>query len=314
MPLPIAFHKSIKSLARRLGYVVFHKSELNTHEGCLLIRYKQNEYTPFGKKRLDNPKGIELLKKLLPVGYVLKPKQDIIVQKEGYHYVPDIYGKSANKLSDIREEETFFELANAVYEQQTSCLYFDRLHVLYQAAVNVIRNAPPERRLNFIEVGVYKGGGTYFLASVAERMAKGRVQLFAVDTFSGHDKLDLPNGEEGKHNEQRFTDTTFESVQAYLKEFPNVAVLQGRIQDRAEQLADQSFDLVHLDVDIYLPTLFSLRFFGERLNPGGIIIVDDYNYRTCPGIKQAIDDYLSETPFNFYKVELLSGQCLLISR
>lgn len=261
MPLPKFLEKPLYKIAKCFGYVVFHRNELDTDEACLLIRQKQEDYIPLPKDRLDTPVGVDLLRKLLPVGYVLKPRQEVIITKEGYHYVPDIYGKSANKLMDIREEEPFFSLAKTVYDQQTSCLYFDRLHVLYQAATNVIRNSPPNSRLNFIEVGVYKGGGTYFLASVAEQCAKGRVQLFAVDTFSGHDQQDLPHGEEGKHTEERFTDTTYELVQAYLKIFSNVAVLQGRIQDRVESLQDLTFDLVHLDVDIYLPTLFSLQFF-----------------------------------------------------
>ncbi|MFW5652494.1 MAG: TylF/MycF/NovP-related O-methyltransferase [Planctomycetota bacterium] len=41
-------------------------------------------------------------------------------------------------------------------------------------------------------------------------------------------------------------------------------------------LADRRYRFVHIDVDVYEPTLACLEFFWPRLSPGGAIVIDDY--------------------------------------
>lgn len=45
--------------------------------------------------------------------------------------------------------------------------------------------------------------------------------------------------------------------------------------------------LLHLDLDVYEPTLFALENLWERIVPGGLVIIDDYN--TVKGATDAID-------------------------
>lgn len=47
-------------------------------------------------------------------------------------------------------------------------------------------------------------------------------------------------------------------------------------------------------MDLYQPTLDSFRFFYPRLNPGGIILCDDFGFATCPGARKAANDYFSD--------------------
>jgi hypothetical protein len=68
---------------------------------------------------------------------------------------------------------------------------------------------------------------------------------------------------------------------------------------------------VHLDVDIYAATRACLDFFADALLVGGIIIVDDYGFKTCEGAMLAVDSFLEESN-NFMKFHLETGQCLLI--
>jgi hypothetical protein len=51
-----------------------------------------------------------------------------------------------------------------------------------------------------------------------------------------------------------------------------------------------------VDVDLYEPTRDSIRFFYDRLNPGGILVCDDYLFMTCPGATEAIDEFLADKP------------------
>jgi hypothetical protein len=56
---------------------------------------------------------------------------------------------------------------------------------------------------------------------------------------------------------------------------------------------------------------FSLKMVGRQLAPGGWIVVDDYGHLTCPGVAQAVSEFLALSP-QFFRVHLLTGQGLLL--
>jgi hypothetical protein len=74
---------------------------------------------------------------------------------------------------------------------------------------------------------------------------------------------------------------------------------------------EREYGLVHLDVDLYQPTLDSLRYFGPRLAAGGVLIVDDFGSPTCPGIAEAVREYLGEAP-GFQQWRMQAEQAVLI--
>lgn len=229
---------------------------------------------------------------------------------EGYHLVPNIYGSTAYKMVDIRSNKTFAQLADEVRSHGRARLYYDRLYTLYQAVENVAHTQ--EGTLRIMEIGVYKGGGSYFLAAAARQFSKGSVEQYAVDTFEGHSIRDLPKGKDGVHEASYFDDTSYEEVSKYLSNFDFVRTIQGRIQEVAAEVGSQPFNLIHLDVDIYEPTLFVLNTYGKYMPRFSVIVVDDYGFKTCPGVRKAVDEFVAEHPGLFAKFELLTGQCLLV--
>lgn len=60
-------------------------------------------------------------------------------------------------------------------------------------------------------------------------------------------------------------------VQKALATLKRVAIYKGWILGRCLDDADGRFTFVHIDVDLYAPTLDSLRFFHERMRHGGIV-------------------------------------------
>ena len=231
------------------------------------------------------------------INKIIGPRHKLIKRIPGYHYAPNIYGASFNKLIDPRSDKLFFEAATKAIKDRTTSLYYDRLYTFYQ----LVPKAPIS---SFVEAGVYKGGSAYFIASIAKKFHKDP-KVFAVDTFEGFVKEDNPDG----HNKVGvFGDVSYEKVKNYLSEFPFVKVIKGRIQEVAPA---EKFGFVHLDMDIYEPTIWSLNYFGKNLASGGAIVVDDYNTVSCPGIKKAIDEFLKENN-NFLNIDLMNGQALLI--
>lgn len=68
-----------------------------------------------------------------------------------------------------------------------------------------------------------------------------------------------------------------ESIPAYVEANPDLKV-----------------SLLHLDVDLYEPSVATLEYLWPRLSPGGILIIDDYE--RFPGETKAVDDYFKDNP------------------
>jgi hypothetical protein len=73
--------------------------------------------------------------------------------------------------------------------------------------------------------------------------------------------------------------------------FPRAELHAGWIPGVFRNQPELTYRFVHVDVDLYQPTLDSLRYFFPRLCEGGIIISDDYNW---PGAKKACDEFSAE--------------------
>lgn len=236
---------------------------------------------------------------------------DVFPRQKGYHYVPDYYGTAAPKLIDIRSLPWFDMLARQVISQKRTLLYYDRLYTIYQALFR-IKVAIGDSPANMAEVGVYKGGGSYFIAATLQMLKWESATLHCLDTFEGHASQDV-RAEDPHQRASSFSDTSFESVKGYLSQFPNIQVYKGRIQETSPQIEEKTFCFVHLDMDLYEPTVFSLKFFDRRLLSGGVIIVDDYGFLTCPGVKQAVDEFM-EGNTHYFGLHLLTGQYILAKR
>jgi O-methyltransferase len=230
----------------------------------------------------------------------------------GTHLVPDYYGRSAHKQADLRQRQPFRELALQTFKEGRTLLYYDRLFTIYQAIQNAIRTNPPGQPLQFAEVGVFRGGTTAFIMRAAQQLGAGHATIDSVDTFEGHPRGDLKPSLEPAHNDAAlFRNTGYEQVREYLRAFPNATVHQGRIQDKAPALEGKTFSFVHLDVDIYEPTAFGLDFFAPRLRRGGVIVVDDFGFTTCPGANRAVNEFITANP-GYVGLELLTGQYVLV--
>ena len=72
-----------------------------------------------------------------------------------------------------------------------------------------------------------------------------------------------------------------------------------------------TFDLVHIDVDLYVPVKGSLEWVKTRMKKNGVIIVDDYNQR-WPGCVKAVDEFISEN--NYKGIDTLNGNFLIFTK
>jgi len=173
---------------------------------------------------------------------------------------------------------------------------------------------------NIAECGVFQGFSALLMCKIAHASNPDFLgeRMHLVDSCEG---LSEPTDEDKKQvdGKQYDYDTfkgTFaypaESVRNSLSAFPEVSIHKGWIPEVLKELPETTWSFVHLDVDLYQPTLDGLEYFYPRMVPGGIIINDDYSQTLFPGCGEAWRKYCDDQGLEF--TELTSGQALLIKR
>lgn len=156
------------------------------------------------------------------------------------------------------------------------------------------------------ECGVYQGASSYLIC----RRMSGLGKLHHVfDSFEG---LSAPRPEDGSYWRAGDLSAPEAEARETLRDFDFVAYHRGWIPTRFPEVADRTFCFVHLDVDLYDPTRDALEFFYDRMVPGGIILCDDFGFRTCPGAHRAMTDFFRDKAEEI--VSLPTGQGLVQTR
>ena len=156
------------------------------------------------------------------------------------------------------------------------------------------------------ECGVYQGASSYLIC----KHFRGQGKRHAVfDSFEG---LSEPGEADGTHwTAHQFT-VEEQTVRNNLAEFDCAEFYRGWIPDSFRHVQDRQFCFVHIDVDLYQPTIDAVRFFYDRTVAGGIVLCDDYGFDGCPGARQAIDELLHDKPEAV--VEVPTGQAFFVKR
>ena len=98
-----------------------------------------------------------------------------------------------------------------------------------------------------------------------------------------------------------------------MNDFEFINIYKGWIPERFHEVSNLEFSLVHIDVDIYQPTLDSIKFFYPRLEKGGVIYIDDYGRPYWPGCDKAIHEFISTlNPNEFLFIKIPMGGAAII--
>ena len=160
----------------------------------------------------------------------------------------------------------------------------DRRWMLYQLA-RLVKNIEGDSA----ECGVFDGVGSYILCKIIQADGGHSRAHHIFDSFEG---LSTPAEIDGKHWKEGDLCCSLITVTENLSEFKNVHIHKGWIPQRFSDVEHNRFCFVHIDVDLYQPTLDSIKFFYPRMNEGGLILCDDYGFTSCPGATKAINDFL----------------------
>ncbi len=180
----------------------------------------------------------------------------------------------------------------------------ERCYVLYSLAKQALA-------LNgeFWECGVYKGGTAILFSKLLREHGNSRAaQLHLFDTFAGMPETDA---EKDRHHRGDFSETSLQAVQQRVPHSERVAFHAGVIPQTFAGMENSRLAFAHVDVDIYHAVRDCCAFIYPRLLPGGFMVFDDYGFPSCPGARQAVDEFFRDKPE--VPLVLPTGQAVVIA-
>ena len=164
---------------------------------------------------------------------------------------------------------------------------------------------------NFAECGCYLGQSSYAISKfLLKNNFKEKFHIF--DSFEGlSDPVDNDLNSVASNinsntlnklfkGKERMFKGNYNNYISLMNDFEFIKVYKGWIPERFNEVSKLEFSFVHIDVDIYQPTLDSVKFFYPRLEKGGVIYIDDYGRPYWPGCDKAIHEFLSTVNSNEY--------------
>ena len=169
---------------------------------------------------------------------------------------------------------------------------------------------------NILEVGVFKGFSSLFLIKLENELnAEFNSKFFLIDSFEGLSKINendvVSNKDIFQHQEGHFK-VDYNNVKILFKEYNNVKVIKGWIPKIFNSLnKDNLYKYVHIDVDLYEPTISTLNYIFDKVVKGGVIITDDFDSNAFPGNRKAWQEFFIEKNI-LTSISLPSGQAVYI--
>lgn len=165
-----------------------------------------------------------------------------------------------------------------------------------------------------VECGVYKGSSLLTFARLVETFCTGdrTKKVLGFDSFKGLCDRDSRDGFDPSvgnttsgWNPESFRETLFALVRAFnadsfVPQKPRLEIVDGDLRETAQRYCAEHpglrISLLHLDVDLYEPTLAALEAFYPRVVPGGVVVFDEYAITAWPGETKAVEDYFDGSP------------------
>jgi len=162
-----------------------------------------------------------------------------------------------------------------------------------------------------LEVGVWRGGTAGIMANQLSKL-KSKTNLYLADTFEGVAKA---GANDSFYTGGEHSDTSLHIVEDVLKNkagYPYYKILKGIFpEDSAGKiLANETFGLCHIDVDVYISAKDILEWVWGKLIPGGVVVFDDYGFHSCTGVTKLVEEYRFNNDRQI--IHNLNGHALMI--
>lgn len=144
---------------------------------------------------------------------------------------------------------------------------------------------------DFVECGVWRGGASIFARAILKALKIHDRHVWLVDSFQG-----LPRArtyhDSDKWSKYTYLQVSLEEVQTNFRSFylldDHVHFCKGYFVDSLPKCNVSQISVLRMDGDMYESTMDQLFNLYQRLQVGGVIIIDDYSITEC---QRAIHDF-----------------------
>ena len=164
---------------------------------------------------------------------------------------------------------------------------------------------------DILEIGSWRGGSGAVIAKATGLPFSGNSsprRVFMADTFAGVVKA----GERDTYYKGgEHANTSAETVRELLDLVgaSGVDILQGIFPDDTGQaIADRSFALCHIDVDVYQSARDCFEWVWPRMVTGGTVVFDDFGFYGCEGVTAFVLELAGR---DLTAIPSLSGQAVI---
>ena len=169
-----------------------------------------------------------------------------------------------------------------------------------------------------VECGVFKGASFSRFCTFRDVLESPYSRkIIGFDMFG---KFPVPEETDDAHFVEKFEQSAGDGISAdelshYLdnKGIVNFELIKGNILSTLDDYLlhhpELKIALLHVDVDVYKPTVHILDRLYERMVPGGIILFDDY--ATVAGETKAVDEFLTKKKLKIEKLSISHIPCFV---
>ncbi len=198
----------------------------------------------------------------------------------------------------------------AIYEKcsANTMTSIERMYGLWASVRYVVHRGVPG---DFVECGVWRGGSSMLVALTLISLGQQHRKLWLYDTFAGMTEPSERDVEysgsriaerwdkiRGRKDSPYFAFSGLTEVQANMSStgYPVdlIEYVVGPVEETMPVKAPNQIALLRLDTDWYESTRHELEHMWPRIQPDGVMIVDDYGHWI--GAREAVDEYFRERP------------------
>jgi len=215
--------------------------------------------------------------------------------EEVWQRIETVVGRAGHSLTDVLE-------SFPVYARRVNITRFLAHYELYRK----VSHLPG----NLVDCGVYRGVSLFEWAKFLEIFHGGdrTRRVFGFDNFAGFTSLNEKDGPDYAHANKvqggwdagPFYEELKEHVEifhqdSFVPRAKRIVLVEGDLTETARDfVADNPgfrISLLHLDVDLYEPTLAALEAFYPCVVSGGLVVFDEYGQTEWAGESKAAEEY-----------------------
>jgi len=184
---------------------------------------------------------------------------------------------------------------------------------------------------DIVECGVWRGGSIIAILKTLLSINSTSREIYLYDTFEGMtDPQNIDRSMMGKfasdlmarkstkidrgHEAGVVAYASISDVQSGILEiaYPvdKVHLIVGDVTETLRVHKHRKIAILRLDTDWYLSTKSELVHLWDLVSPGGIVIIDDYDY--WQGSRKAVDEFFAERNIQLFKMKMASGGRIIV--